>query len=300
MGRTSAAVALLAAAAVAAGAPALARASTAPPVQWCGSTPSSTDRPDIVTGRQVHVIYAYPSDGVDRFALFSSAIATDLGAVDTWWRHQDYSRTPRFDLADLGCPGTMGSLDISDVKLPLPTAHYYDGPSRLEVVSTDLVAAGFTNEYKKYLVYFDTPQPLDPGICGEGFSDETLTGGAFGYAGVWIAPNLESTEFASGCGMMEDPGSRGGYTAITAAHELIHTFGGLDTWDSPGPPHACPGSPSHACDNPLDIMEPGGSTYWLDNTLLDSGHDDYYGHSGTWWTCRTRRGCGISAIRHTP
>src|SRR4051812_37800613 len=61
---------------------------------------------------------AYPSDGVDRFAVFSSAIATDLGAVDTWWRHQDYTRTPRFDLADLGCPGTMGSLDISDVQLP--------------------------------------------------------------------------------------------------------------------------------------------------------------------------------------
>jgi hypothetical protein len=30
-------------------------------------------------------------------------------------------------------------------------------------------------------------------------------------------------------------------------------------------------------------MEPGGVTYWLDNTYLDWGHDDYYGHSGTWW-----------------
>jgi hypothetical protein len=30
-------------------------------------------------------------------------------------------------------------------------------------------------------------------------------------------------------------------------------------------------------------MRPGGKTYWLDNTLLDFNHDDYYAHSGAWW-----------------
>src|SRR5438445_3069398 len=42
----------------AAAGPAVAHASTAPPVPWCGTGPSSTDRPDAVAGRQIHVIYA--------------------------------------------------------------------------------------------------------------------------------------------------------------------------------------------------------------------------------------------------
>src|SRR5256886_9390798 len=80
---------------------------TAPPVQWCGTDQAATDRPDVVTGRQIHVVYAYPSDGPDRFGIFGSGISTDLAAIDHWWRGQDYSRTPRFDLAALSCPGTF-------------------------------------------------------------------------------------------------------------------------------------------------------------------------------------------------
>jgi hypothetical protein len=263
-------------------APGYAHAATAPPVQWCGTDQATTDRPDVVTGRQIHVVYAYPSDGVDRFSLFGSAIATDLGAVDHWWRGQDYTRTPRFDLAALACPGTFGSLDISDVKMAHDSSYYYDIATRLGRVRDDLVAAGFNNAYKKYLVYYDTPQPVEWGVCGTGYINPT-TGGAAGYAGVWIAANQESTPETRGCGNMEDPQYRGGYTAAVAAHELIHTFGALDTWDNPGPPHMCPSSPGHACDSPLDIMEPAGGTYWIDNMYLDFNHDDYYAHSGTWW-----------------
>jgi hypothetical protein len=100
---------------------------------------------------------------------------------------------------------------------------------------------------------------------------------------VFFAPNIEGTPESGGCGTIEDPSLRGGYSAVTAAHELLHTFGALDTTSTPGPPHACPASPAHACDNPLDIMEPGGISYWLDDMYLDFNHDDYYAHSGTWW-----------------
>jgi len=176
----------------------------------------------------------------------------------------------------------MASLDLSDVKLAHDSTYFYDPASRLSHLRDDLVAAGFASTYKKYLVYYDTPQPLTPNTCGSGFIDPTRRGPA-GYAGVFIAPNLESTPATYGCGMMEDPNLRGGYSAAVAAHELVHTLGALDTWDTPGPPHACPASPGHACDNPLDLMEPNGGTYWLDNMYLDWGHDDYYAHSGTWW-----------------
>jgi hypothetical protein len=66
---------------------------------------------------------------------------------------------------------------------------------------------------------------------------------------------------------------------MVAVHELIHTFGAVPA----EAPHTCPDSPGHVCDSDLDIMRPGGLTYWLDNTALDFNHDDYYAHSGSWW-----------------
>jgi hypothetical protein len=280
--RERALLAVLVAVAIVCAAPGVARASTAPDVPWCGTDVSATDRPDIVAGKQVHVIYAFPSDGPDRFPQLAGGISTDLSAVVNWWQHQDYTRAPRFDLASFPC-GAMGALDISDVRLAEPAAAFQiDAQSRYTKLATDLSAAGFDNSGKKYLVYYDSPVPLSTDICGVGHEDPT-NGGAVGYAAVFIAANIESGEFDAGCGDIEVPSDRGGYSASIAAHELIHTFGGLDTWDSPGPPHACPGTTSHACDDPLDIMQPSGTTYWIDNTFLDAGHDDYYGHSGTWW-----------------
>src|SRR5262249_52949141 len=43
------------------------------PVRWCGGEPSTNDRPDVVGGNQIHVVYAVPSDGADRFAQIASA-----------------------------------------------------------------------------------------------------------------------------------------------------------------------------------------------------------------------------------
>jgi hypothetical protein len=275
------AVALAIAAALTAG---VARAATAPPVQWCGPSPAAKDLPDAVAGPQVHVIYAVPSDGTDRFGLISSGIATDLSAGVAWWQARDFSRAPRFDLAAFPCAPSLGALDISDVRLPHDASSYAASASLFNALSDDLVAAGFANLHKKYLVYYDSPVPLASEVCGQGHEDPTV-GGASGYAEVFLAPDLISDPTQNGCGDIATPANRGGYSAIVAVHELIHTFGALDTTSKPGPPHACPDSSAHACDNPLDIMEPQGTTYWIDDTFLDFGNDDYYGMpaSDTWW-----------------
>jgi hypothetical protein len=283
-GLTRALVVALAAVAVVCATPAIARATTAPNVPWCGTDVAGADRPDTVTGKQVHVIYAWPSDGADRFGAISQGISTDLSAVSTWWQHQDYTRTIRFDLAGFPCAPGLGALDITDVHLSESAGSLaaVDGQTRLAHLRDDLVAAGFTNLAKKYLVYYDSPVPLALDACGVGYLNPT-EGGQNGYAAVYIAASMESGPFTFGCGDIEDAGDRGGYSAMVAAHEMIHTFGALDTWDNPGPPHKCPDSPSHACDNGTDIMEPGNEQYWLDNVVLDYNHDDYYEHSGTWW-----------------
>jgi hypothetical protein len=278
------AAALAVAAAATAG---VARAATAPAVQWCGTGVSTADLADAVAGPQIHVIYAIPSDGVDRFPLISTGISTDLTAGVSWWQRQDFSRAPRFDLAAFPCFPSLGALDISDVRLPHDSSYYSGSAALFDAISGDLVAAGFQNVHKKYLVYYDSPSPLPPGTCGRG-AENTTNGGADGYAEVYLAPNLKSEPTEIGCGNIESPDDRGGYSAIVAVHELIHTFGALDTTHTPGPPHACPGDANahaHACDNPLDIMYSGGGQYWLDNRYLDYGNDDYYGMpvSDTWW-----------------
>ena len=222
-----------------------------------------------------------PSDGTDRFAQLASPIATDIGAIGAWWRRQDPTRAPRFDLAGFRCSGA-GSLDITDVKLTHPTAYYNTASvPRLQQLRDDLLAAGLDDPAKKYLVYYDQSQPAAGSDCGAAYVN-AQSGGSHGYAAVYIAPNLESTTPGRGCGSIEAGGVRGGYLAVVAAHELVNGLGALDP-ASPGPPHRCPGDQFHTCDNTLDVLAPTPTAATLAAAVLDYGHDDYYGHSGSWW-----------------
>ena len=44
---------------------------------------------DLSSPRQVHVTYAIPADAPDQFGTLAPRIATDMEAMDTWWRGQD-------------------------------------------------------------------------------------------------------------------------------------------------------------------------------------------------------------------
>jgi hypothetical protein len=244
----------------------------APPTPWCGAdAESAADRTqDAISAFEIHVIYANPADGPDRFAELAGAIATDAASMDAWWRAQDASRAPRFDLAAFpDCASTFGRLDISAVRLPADAAAYAGDQYRL--LERDLNAAGFVDPDKKYLVYYDGPAVSLPGIgavCGQtqtGLSD----GGPRAYSIVYLGGSC-----SSGIGA-------GGVATVIATHELIH---GLNALVPSGPPHACPGDPGHPCDSPTDILyPPHRSDVTLDALVLDAGRDDYYGHSGTWW-----------------
>src|SRR5205807_742720 len=61
---------------------------------WCGGANlAQTDRkPDLLSGNQIDVIYAHAADAPDHFAQLASPIATDVAAVDAWWRKQDPTR----------------------------------------------------------------------------------------------------------------------------------------------------------------------------------------------------------------
>ena len=80
------------------------------------SLPRSTvDRADDFVGLQVHVIYAVPSDGIDRAFDTSGGIESSTASYQTWLAGQTGGRALRFDTY-------QGSLDITFQRLPRPDA----------------------------------------------------------------------------------------------------------------------------------------------------------------------------------
>jgi len=220
---------------------------------WCGSGESPIDRPDATTGRQVHAVWAVPADGADTFATGAPKLADDLASITSWWTGQDPTRVPRIDDAVF----TMGTCaDISFVRLPSPGSAYVGANVAYAQIAATLAGAGLGSAYKKYVVYYDGPS-VQTNVCGTG-AGEFDTGPS--YAVVWLA---------------DCPGIP---TDSVAAHELLHALGALPA----GAPHACPGDAGHPCDSTQDVLYPYTSGTPLSQELLDAGHDDYYGHSGSW------------------
>jgi Divergent InlB B-repeat domain len=220
---------------------------------WCG-TPTQTDRaPNVVAGNPIHWVYAIPSDGSDNLGGLASVMQADAEQIDGWWRGQDPTRTPRNDIASFSCGG---QLDITTVRIPRPSAQLSPLEGRFSSIVDGLNQAGLTSTFTKLVVYYDGPT-ADDNVCGQGRSDSSGFGAAVVY-------------YRSCTGVS---------TAAVAAHEVLHTLGAV----SRSAPHDCAGDQSgHTCDTEADLMFPtiGGDP--LSSKLLDSGHDDYYGHAGGW------------------
>jgi len=223
---------------------------------WCGTGESATDRPDASTGPQVHAVVVQPADGPDNFAADANRLADDVTSLTAWWVGQDPTRVPRFDLAAIPAGPC---LDISYLRLldPASSLTGVGASTAFNVIATALEASGFSNPYKDYYIYYDGPS-VETDVCGTG-AGEFDRGPTFAF--VWLAgcPDIPSDSIGT--------------------HELLHTFGALPD----GAPHACPGDPGHPCDSPTDILYPYAATgITLAQQVLDFGHDDYYGHSGSW------------------
>jgi hypothetical protein len=245
-------------------------AAAANPIAWCG-TAAAADRADMIASHLVHVVYAVPADGQDRFSTVASGIATDLSEVSSWWLTQDPTRQPRWDFFPFpSCAPGFGDLDISSVRLAQPGVYYQgdgDWGGIARRIENDLasVLPGDTSA-KKYLVYYDGA--VDTGACGVAPIAPTR-GGAQSAA-------ITLMNRQGGCGTL----GAANYLAIAAAHELIHSLGAVLT----AAPHRCADS-GHVCDDPTDIMYAGAGSVstLLTSRILDVGRDDYYGHSGSWW-----------------
>jgi hypothetical protein len=245
------------AAVAALGSAAPAAAST--PLPWCGTGASEIDRiPDATPGFAVHVAYVRPPGGTDRLAEWAPQIVGDVAAIDAWWRVQDPSRAPRFDLYPFACASLFGQLDISNVTLQQPAGQIGTAFTTLRFL---LAEQGFIEPEKTYLFYYDGPleqQRADSEVCGVGGSP------AGGLPGIAIV-------FLDSCVAEENT-----FRPIVAIHELVHTLGAV----SGSAPHHC--SDGHVCDVPNDLLNASLSGSELEAHVLDGGRDDYYGHQGSW------------------
>jgi hypothetical protein len=219
---------------------------------WCGTDATAEDRPPVVGGSQIHVVYGYPADGQDRFGEWLPKILPTLAAVDDWWRGQDPTRRPRFDLAQFpGCSSRWGALDIADVKLAMPSG---------EESGDKAVYSGINvGPSAPVLLFFDGPK-----------SDA-----ACGRSGPWFAVVFLNPA-NSGC-VTGGWGTINGWPAATTAHELIHVL--TNDVTSLRSAHAC-ADHLHVCDDPYDILNPNGDTFGsarsLAQTRMDVAHDDYF------------------------
>ena len=233
---------------------------------WCGGSQElAADRlPDAVAGQQIHVVYALPSDGPDAFTGDAPLVVSDLGALDAWWRREDPTRTPRFDLAAFpGCPAGVAALDLSSVRLAHDSDWYRPIDGRSDRIRADL-AATFSNPAKKYLVYYDGP--VDVAFdCGQS-AIAPDTGGPDAYSFVYLQ--------ADGC--THDLGAGGGVAGYVA-HELLHNLGAVPD----AAPHIC--FEHSVCDWYWDVETQFPTGDPIAKLVLDYGRDDYYGHAGSWF-----------------
>ncbi len=178
---------------------------------WCGTGESVTDRPDIVTGAQVHAIVATPSDSPDQFGAVANRLQDDVDSMNAWWTRPGPDAGPSLRPGHVPRRRTVSTSRSCACR---NRASAYQGafvlPARSRARSG---SAGFGNAYKDYVVYYDGP-PVQADVCGTG-------GGDFdhgnGLAVVWVngCPDVPSDS--------------------VQAHELLHAFGALPA----GAPNAC-------------------------------------------------------------
>jgi Divergent InlB B-repeat domain len=215
---------------------------------WCG-TVSTVDRPQAVAGYPIRVVYAVPSDGDDRSAIVAPQIAAIVDEIDGWWRREDSSRLPRFDLYSDPC-GLQ--LDLTLVRIPAAHAWMTDFNQLFDLVWSEL-GAQRGSRMTKYLVFYDG-QTRD--ICGTGGTGTQEI--SMGVGIVFLGSCSESTR------------------SPVAAREVLRTLGVAAALERA--PHACPDDRAHVCDSTGDVI----SRYAQDGIALSSfqldvGHDDYYG-----------------------
>ncbi|HEY3515456.1 MAG TPA: Ig domain-containing protein, partial [Gammaproteobacteria bacterium] len=213
---------------------------------------ATTDRPDEAAGRQIHVMYVLPSDGVDEQLDQTATLESSLKIASEWFKTQTGGKALRFDTYG------GGKLDATFLKVTKTDAEMNAAGSNVRVnLEYQLFANGFDSVDKVYLVYYGG----DGDGCGRGAWPPTVHGNV-GALYVGAASGCVNQPFAAGA-------QPAGFLEYLAVHEVLHVLG----FAAPCAPHQT--ESGHVGDSTTDVMY-SGSLAWQPSTL-DVNHDDYFG-----------------------
>jgi hypothetical protein len=219
------------------------------------STRATTDQPDDISGPQVHIVYAIPSNGTDRGIDTNGTIAASVNNWETWLRGQTGGHGLRLDTYH-------GTVDITFFRLTENDAQAQaQGGFVRDEIEKELKAAGLTKPDKIYGVYYDGQTTSS---CGGGAYPPVLPG----IVGAIYMPSTFWNTVGDPCYHPEE--SLAGMSLMDYAllHELMHTMGFVP---SCAPHQTLSG---HVSDSPTDLMY-AGSQDWHPS-VLDIGHNDYF------------------------
>jgi hypothetical protein len=241
----------------------LPEATAAPtPVRDTDMAYSTSDRPDEVSGYQVHFVYALPSDGTDDFLDINGRIELSANAMNDWLANATGGSRLRYDTYD-------GNLDISFMQLDYTADEVSRlGLGVLALMDYEIKVRGFDTSRKLYVVYYDGQFVSQEGYCG-------LANYPPDGAGVTAVLLLRAyiPRFDQPCPRQftNSPDFTGFYE-MTILHEVMHLMG-------IAPACGTNVSAGHVTDSQQDLMygEYDGSYSPL-YTVLDHDNDDYYLH----------------------
>jgi hypothetical protein len=211
------------------------------------------DRPAEVTGRQIHVTYMLPADGVDTGYDTTGILAHSVALFQSWFAQRTGSRL-REDTYE-------GGLDISFFRSSRSDATIASyGTQALNRIYTELRLAGFDRPDHKYLIYYDGTNLL---TCGNALQDGPA-------AALYLRGSIEGRRCGGGASLRAR--TTPDYWEFAMLHEVIHTLGMVDA----AAPNHDEGSPWHVYDG-ADLMH-GGGVAWTP-TMIDRDNDDYYGQA---------------------
>jgi hypothetical protein len=229
---------------------------TSPPTDPPGAERATEDRPDDVTGPQLHVLYVLPADAPDRRLDVSGALANSVASFQRWLAERTGGRRLRVDTY-------RGALDVTFRRLARTDAELRRyGAFVRDTLERGLARAGFARPGRLYVVYYDGGSTF---ACGGGAWPPALPG-------VVAAMYLRGTPpGAPACDtnvLAPSPDAPAGYLELAMLHEVLHTLGLVG--DGAPREHARGHVPE-----PNDLMYAGGEP-WRP-AVLDVGGDDYFG-----------------------
>jgi hypothetical protein len=230
-----------------------------------GATASSSalpralaDRPDEVTGPQIHVVYAVPADGEDRHLDELGVLEGSVTSFQHWLAQETGGRTLRMDIFEQSLDVTFVRLAATDGELAARGAFVRDG------IESELSARGLTAPGKLYAVYYDGTSDF---ACGGASWPPQLPGNVVAL----YLRGLPAAQTPCGSNGFRTGDQPPAYWEYGMVHEVFHGLGLVPTC---APNHHRSGHVNTPSD---DLMWAGDGT-WRFPAKLDVGRDDYYGH----------------------